>query len=443
MKRIITYIPVFAAVIFLASCNKVEDGDLSENQVYFARTSGETVKELPVALHNTFEDVVVATVPKKTDADVTLTLGVDPSLVDEFNMKYGEHCLLLPEEFYSFSETRLEIAAGNVSSPEVTVNFNNVLTLDVENDVTYVLPVVIKNASVPIIPSRSVKYYVFRAAGIINVVPDLDGKVDSQGNNVDYGNFFTVRWKNPDVIQGLTAFTFEAYAYVEYSSDGQPTYSKSPNRRTPDNMYSLMGAENGILVRRWGNIENKKWNPFPELGDDPDVRNALEIKNLRKDGETREGMTLPDFPERKWTAFTLTYDQATGWVYAYYDQKLVHSERIGMCDCKIFPGNIEKDNDLFHIGYSNSMIRWWPGCVCEVRIWNRALTPEEIAEPLHPYYVDTDDKVASEGIVAYWKLDEGTGTICRDSSGNGNDGEANKVVNWKKIKLPEEKIQFN
>lgn len=438
MKKSLKYL--LLAVLVPVSCTKAVE--VYENQIYFDRTSGETVKELPVALHNEFEETLVAAVPKKTEQDVKFSVGVDPSLVEEFNIKYGEKSALLPEEYYSFSETSLEIAAGNVSSAEITLDFNRVLTLDVEDDKTYVLPVVIKDANVPVIASRAVKYYFFKAAGIINVVPDLDGKVDDQGNNVDYGNYFTVTWKKPEVVQGLTAFTFEAYAYVEYSSDGQPTYSKSPNRRTPDNMYSLMGAENGILVRRWGNIENKKWNPFPDLGDDPEVRNALEIKNLLKSGETREGMTIPDFPERKWTAFTLTYDQATGWVYAYYDQKLVHAENIGVCECKIFPGNLDKENDLFHIGYSNSKIRWWPGCVSEVRIWNRALTQEEIEQPLHPYYVDTTDPEASKGLVAYWKLDEGTGTTALDSSGNGNNGVADKVVNWKKVKLPEEKIQF-
>lgn len=439
MKKSLAYF--LLAVLVPVSCTKT--AEVYENQIYFSRTSGETVKELPVALHNEFKESLVAAVPLKTDQDVKFTLGIDTTLVEEFNAKYGESASLLPEEFYSFSETSLEIPAGNVSSATIGLDFENVLTLDVENDKTYVLPVVIAEANIPVIRSRAVKYYFFKAAGIINVVPDLDGMVDSQGNNVDYGNYFTVKWAKPDVVQGLTAFTFEAYAYVEYSSDGLPTYSKSPNRRTPDNMYSLMGAENGILVRRWGNIENKKWNPFPACGDDPDVRNALEIKNLLKSGETREGLTLPDFPERKWTAFTLTYDQATGWVYAYYNQKLVHYENIGTCECKIFPGNLDKDNDLFHIGYSNSMIRWWPGCVSEVRIWNRALTAEEIAEPLHPYYIDTDDKDASDGLVAYWKLDEGTGMTAIDHSGNGNNGTAYKVVNWKKVKLPEEKIIFN
>jgi hypothetical protein len=36
----------------------------------------------------------------------------------------------------------------------------------------------------------------------------------------------------------------------------------------------------------------------------------------------------------------------------------------------------------------------------------------------------------AEGLVGYWKLDEGTGTTTTDASGNGNDGDLNNTPTW-------------
>ena len=52
----------------------------------------------------------------------------------------------------------------------------------------------------------------------------------------------------------------------------------------------------------------------------------------------------------------------------------------------------------------------------EVRIWNRALSKEEINSENHFYSVPVD----SEGLVGYWKLNEGSGNTVIDSSPSGN-----------------------
>jgi hypothetical protein len=53
----------------------------------------------------------------------------------------------------------------------------------------------------------------------------------------------------------------------------------------------------------------------------------------------------------------------------------------------------------------------WPGLIDEVRIYNRALSEEEIR-----YLYNRGAPVA------HWKFDEGKGNIAYDSSGNGNNG---------------------
>jgi streptogramin lyase len=57
------------------------------------------------------------------------------------------------------------------------------------------------------------------------------------------------------------------------------------------------------------------------------------------------------------------------------------------------------------------------GQIDDVRLWNRALTEEEIRENVFAGPTGIEPNLA-----AYWKLDEGTGTIANDMTGHGNTG---------------------
>lgn len=56
------------------------------------------------------------------------------------------------------------------------------------------------------------------------------------------------------------------------------------------------------------------------------------------------------------------------------------------------------------------------GQLDEVRFWNKTLTQEEIQANIY------NEIEPQEGLVGYWKFNEGSGGIAHDSSGNGNDG---------------------
>lgn len=416
--------------LVLAGCAKTA-GDIYENQVYFSRKSETTVRRLSIAMLDNFHETLSAAMPIRSDEDVVIEVAPDESLVDEFNLKYGENSVMLPESFYKFSTSEIVIPAGSVASPEFSIDFGHIL--DLSQDTTYVLPVVIKNASIPVLKSRSVKYYYFQSSGIINTAPWLDGEIVNMQTLVN-GNYITITWSDPKQVEDWTAFTYEAFAYVEYSTDGLPTRGQNQggtNFRTTDNMYSLMGHENGILVRRWGNLNNSKWKmPNGEVW-------PLEIKNLKSATDSREGINCPDFPDRKWTVFALTYDKADGMVRLYFDQTLVHEEKIGNCEL-----SFHDSQGLFYLGRSKGEIRWWPGFITEARVWNRALSEEELKNPLHPFYLDMSDPKSHEGLVGYWKCNEGTGDIINDYSGYGNHGKSNRPIEWRTVKQPEYKIEI-
>ena len=67
----------------------------------------------------------------------------------------------------------------------------------------------------------------------------------------------------------------------------------------------------------------------------------------------------------------------------------------------------------------------WSGSIDETRIYNRALSPDEV-QKLYDY---------APGPVGYWKLDESTGTVANDSSGNNNTGTLTNGPTWTQGKV--------
>ena len=74
-------------------------------------------------------------------------------------------------------------------------------------------------------------------------------------------------------------------------------------------------------------------------------------------------------------------------------------------------------NKLAIGGRSSDTTDWFDGIISEVRIWNTARTESEIQADMYKELVGTE-----EGLVGYWKFNEGLGTIAHDSSVNDNHG---------------------
>ncbi|WP_171025508.1 LamG-like jellyroll fold domain-containing protein [Hymenobacter jeollabukensis] len=71
---------------------------------------------------------------------------------------------------------------------------------------------------------------------------------------------------------------------------------------------------------------------------------------------------------------------------------------------------------VFCLGRNYESVRVLNGTVDEARVWTRALTATELAAS--PCSVSA----SATGLEAYWKLDEGTGTVAADASGRGHGG---------------------
>lgn len=100
----------------------------------------------------------------------------------------------------------------------------------------------------------------------------------------------------------------------------------------------------------------------------------------------------------------------------------------------------------FWMGYSYDANRDLKGKMTEIRIWNKALTAEEINAPNHFYTVDPN----SEGLYSYWKFTAGEGSTIEDATGNGNklygetdvrkqgsDNIGDAGIKWVEVALPD------
>ena len=77
----------------------------------------------------------------------------------------------------------------------------------------------------------------------------------------------------------------------------------------------------------------------------------------------------------------------------------------------------------------------WSGSIDEVALWSRALSPDEVKTLFDAGYDLTNTSIGSEkykslpNLIAYWRMNEGEGSLLSDASNNGNTGMVTGA-NW-------------
>ena len=336
---------------------------------------------------NQVSDISVA-IAKPEDHEIKVTIAPDPALLETYKLTYYEEDVeLLPEEFYSMEETTTVINAGAIASTSLPVTFVNIGNLDINK--VYVLPVTIRSVEgVDVLQSAKTYYYVFRAASLVNVVATMT-------RNRAYPDF-----NNDPKFNNLSQNTMEILFKANSFSNGIST---------------LMGIEQYYLLR---------------LGDS-EPSNQLQIASKTINVSNSE----LQFESGVWYHLAVVFDGGYVTVYVNGVEKLSRGRvDISSVNLGAKHHNEEDGRRVFWIGYSYEAQRYFDGVVAEARIWNRALTAEEIKAPNHFYFVDP----ASDGLIAYWKFDEGAGTKVIDYA-SGYDLTFDNEPVWVPVSLPEKK----
>lgn len=261
---------------------------------------------------------------------------------------------------------------------------------DLDADVVYVLPVTIASSELPILDSNRTSYFVIKGAALINVVADMARNY--------------TQLSNPGNCAGLASMskmTVEMLVYPRsFDREGMQA-----------GISTLLGNEANFLLR---------------LGDS-EPHDQIQLAT------SRGNISDPEWKleTNKWTFITFTYDGTTGAVEVYFN-----GEKKGQTRTTNYRGNVNWDvapsgEQGFFIGRSYSDVRWFDGEFSEVRVWNRILTHDELLEKNHFYSVNPQ----SEGLVSYWKFDEGAGRIVKDHA-NGYDMVAYSDIKWVNVELP-------
>lgn len=234
---------------------------------------------------------------------------------------------------------------------------------------------------------------------------------------------FSEKWNNKDVLNGLKTFTLEALICAD---DFNKNY---------DECSTIMGIEGKFMVK-FGDPEDR-WSQNKLFVTDG-------LYTLVSDKEFEAG---------KWYHIAVTFNNSV--FKAYADGELLGEEEgyKSSIDFGISIADLDQyNNQCFWIGYAWNEGRDFHGKMSEIRIWNRELTVDELKAENHFYQVDPN----SEGLVAYWKLNDGDGhegvMTVKDYTANGNDliGEirvhrdGDKIVGvpgiqWVDVSLPEAK----
>lgn len=212
-------------------------------------------------------------------------------------------------------------------------------------------------------------------------------------------NSIAITWSDTDAVNNLSAITMETlFRWDAFNPD--------------EGIDTMFGVEGAWLVRCMNNfhwIPEDGWFVCTPYG-------GLCFAPFERDGAKNvtdwKGMT-----QDVWHHLAFTYDSNAGSVAIYIDGKTVASGSYQFGPVNLYDASLT--DPVFHIGKSYNEKRWFNGDMAEVRIWNRALSADEINAKGHFYGVDA----TSDGLLAYWKLN-GTGTHVEDYSGNGHHGTA-------------------
>lgn len=353
--------------------------------------------KLFINAQSTDDDILFKPSAKTESAERTLSIGlalkaetriqakfvVAPELLARYRMAFNApDAQGFPEENVEIENPEVTIEQGAVQSTNATVKFNNINLLD--RNISYVLPVQLVNITgVDPLESKTIAYFVFKGAATINVVADVAD------------NYFPIKWESD--VSSIKTITVETLVRAR---------SWDPVEGKDDALSSLFGIEGNFLLR---------------VGDAD--RTSGEAQLVNPNGNWPGPNADLALPVNKWVHIAVVWDGATGERIMYHDGVRVAKDEKASGTLNIESG--------CYIGRSWNDERWVNGELAEMRIWTVQRTQEEIASNM--YEVDPD----SDGLLAYWKFNEGAGKTIVDHSGNGNDIEAVNDLGWTRVALPE------
>ncbi|CDA70969.1 DUF1735 and LamG domain-containing protein [Phocaeicola coprocola] len=308
------------------------------------------------------------------DQDVTMSLGIDKEFLNQYNARYGTSLEVVPDEYVEFSNKEITLKAGEVLSSTVEITIKPLSKEMVDSGKKYALPVGIVGANTSLLAGASSILYQLEKTPIVTV-PILNSQNNAKFSMTsDYS---------------LTQWSVEFCVNIDKlgTAIGQLNNQAMFSASAPD------GMDGEIYTR---------------FGDAPIKGNIFQVKN--QGTQINSNM---EFSTNTWYHLAIVCDGATLSLYVNgeLDNQIAVTGKVT---------NLEKNK----FGFGNTDYLKANVKVSELRFWTKAISQTQIKENM--YSIDP----TTEGLEAYWKMDEGSGNDFKDYTGHGNNGHSVGTTVW-------------
>lgn len=362
----------------VAACNDM-GYNVIDNAVYISEATDNMLQKVIVDETGGKASVSVRT-NQKAAQDIMAVVEQDAVLLDNYNNKMGTAYEILPAQYYELSNKEVTIASGTASANSIGIRINPLPEEITSSGKKYAIPVSIKEVSEGMTVLGSGK----------GVIYALDQVIVTSAPKVNQTNQIHYTFLEDPVFE---TWSVEMMINMSNLGTGNPG---SYNNQCIFNAQASPNAGSNTAI-------------YVRFGDTMIPGNKLQIK-LCGNVAYESNIT---FNVNEWYHLALVYDGSKFRVY-------VDGQLDKESDANYGTFMFNKDA-IFSVNPSyfrcNMKIR-------EVRIWDRPISQTQVKDNM--YTIDPK----TEGLRGYWKLNEGSGNIIHDYTGNGNDGTINGTPVW-------------
>jgi hypothetical protein len=352
---------------FFAGFTACEDADykISGNSVYIT-DAATSAKSAVVSMEAAGADInVIVRLAKQTDRDVKVKLALDSTILKQFNADNNTNYLVAPANYFHWVDSTVAIIPAGEIGVTMRVHVDNFDTKGKRYAVPVVLQSVIQGG-VALSASQS-RFIYSIAKPLVTSVPVMRA-VDKLGVQAA-----------PTTPWGITTPQWSLEMWVRMSG-----YSI--------NNQCIFDNRNEIYIR---------------FGDANRPFNYMQIK-FNDDGgrETQKNLVA-----NTWYHWAFVYDGKTLILYR-------NGEEDFRFEYPPVPGGVVHFDELWWISSSPAYFRDLCA-MSQMRLWKSAISQSQIKNNMY-YEIDP----TNPNLIGYWPMNEGSGNIFKDITGNGHDATA-------------------
>jgi hypothetical protein len=385
----ITLLLSFCMILIIWSCTKKADF----GQPVILATGTETSPVVKFAVEDTPASFsVTATSTEKATADIKVTFVLDTAAVANYNKEHNTAYYVTPQEALNISDLNTVISAGSSASSPVSVKV--ISTSPLRDGRSYLIPLTIKSVTgtdMSVLESsrtiflRIARVYNFPALSMNN---STSGTTGSPGTR---GRFNAAALFDSGSPASLPNFTLEIKNLIYAFRGGDGNTNPQPIQTL---IHFTNIAESSTIGMRYGELGNPN--------------NSLQIFGIL-------GFAFAyNFNPMQWYTISLAYDGNKGSLY-------IDGNKVAE-----LPGSVVMEFSRLNIGQNwggYDTKQYVNGRIAEIRVWSRSLTSSEIKLNL------CGADPGANGLLAYWKLNEGTGSTFHNSAPSGSKYD----MDWTKV----------